>query len=60
MYCLDMPYAALDLPSVRVIRAFLQDRAAHPSRAWVVADYVADEGLDWRQIVKLAAPESLR
>lgn len=51
--CLDQPYTALDLPSVRVIRAFLQDRAGHPSRAWVVADYGADEGLDWRQIVML-------
>lgn len=45
--CLDQPYAALDLPSVRVIKAFLSDVADHTSRAWVVADYVTDEQLPW-------------
>ena len=45
--CLDQPYDALDLASVRVIREFLQDMADHSSRAWVVADYVADAALAW-------------
>lgn len=48
--CLDQPYAALDLASVRVIREFLEDMAEHPLRAWVVADYEADEALPWRSI----------
>lgn len=52
--CLDQPYAALDLPSVRVVREFLQDMAEHPSRAWVVADYEADEALHWQSMVSSA------
>lgn len=51
--CLDQPYAALDLPSVRVIREFLQDMAEHPTRAWVVADYEADVALQWKQRIAL-------
>ena len=54
--CLDQPYAALDLASVRVIREFLSDMADHPSRAWVVADYEADEALSWCSVVALSAP----
>jgi len=50
--CLDQPYAALDMTSMRVIREFLHDMADHPSRAWVVADYEADESLPWRLIVR--------
>lgn len=46
--CIDQPYAALDLASVRVIQEFLADMADHPSRAWVVADYEADGTLPWR------------
>ena len=45
--CLDQPYAALDLASVRVVREFLQDMAQHPRRAWVVADFEADRTLPW-------------
>ncbi len=51
--CLDQPYAALDLPSVRVIREFLTDMADHPTRAWVVADYEADESLSWSSVTLL-------
>lgn len=51
--CLDQPYDALDLPSVRVLREFLQDMAEHPTRAWVVADYEADPALPWRQVIEL-------
>lgn len=52
--CLDQPYAALDLPSVRVLREFLADMADHPSRGWAVADYEADEALPWRTQIRLA------
>jgi ABC-type multidrug transport system ATPase subunit len=51
--CLDQPYAALDLPSVRVIRAFLADMADHRARAWVVADYEADPDLPWASMIPL-------
>jgi ABC-type multidrug transport system ATPase subunit len=51
--CLDQPYAALDLVSIKVIREFLSDMAEHASRSWVVADYVADPGLPWKHVVSL-------
>ena len=51
--CLDQPYAALDLPSVRVIRAFLADMADHRARAWVVADYEADPDLPLASMISL-------
>ncbi len=51
--CLDQPFAALDAPSARVIREFLADMADHPTRTWVVADYVADTRLPWRKHVVL-------
>jgi ABC-type transport system involved in cytochrome c biogenesis ATPase subunit len=50
--CLDQPYAALDLPSVRVLREFLQDMSDHPTRAWVVADYEADPQLPWHCLIE--------
>lgn len=49
--CLDQPYAALDMASMRVVREFLQDMADHPSRAWIVADYEADPLLDWASLI---------
>ena len=51
--CLDMPYAALDLRSIAVLRAYLKDAALDATRAWVIADYEADEQLTWTQIVSL-------
>jgi ABC-type multidrug transport system ATPase subunit len=51
--CLDQPYAALDMASIRVIREFLHANADHPARTWVVADYEADENLPWRRIIQL-------
>ena len=36
---LDMPYAALDGPSARLLSEVLTDAAGNPDRAWVVADY---------------------
>ncbi len=51
--CIDQPYAALDLASIRTVREFLSDMADHPDRAWVVADYEVDESLPWRSEVVL-------
>ena len=51
--CIDQPCVALDAPSVRVIRGFLQDMADHPSRAWLIADYEADPQLAWASTTEL-------
>ncbi len=51
--CLDQPFAALDASSAAVLREFLADVADHPTRTWVVADYVADARLPWQREVKL-------
>jgi len=42
---LDEPFAALDRPSINCVLALLQQAAADPARAWVVADYQAPPGL---------------
>jgi ABC-type multidrug transport system ATPase subunit len=42
---LDQPFAALDKTSMGLITGLLQEAAAHPQRAWVVADYVAPAGV---------------
>lgn len=54
--CINQPYVALDMASLRVLRDFLNDMADHPSRAWVVADYEADEAINWSTRVTLQAP----
>jgi ABC-type transport system involved in cytochrome c biogenesis ATPase subunit len=51
--CLDQPYAALDMASIKVVRAFLCDMAEHASRSWVVADYEADPLLPWQRVIAL-------
>lgn len=51
--CLDQPYAALDLSSIKVLREFLGDMSDHPTRTWVVADYEADPQLRWRKLISL-------
>lgn len=51
--CLDQPFAALDVASIRVIREFLTDMADHTTRTWVVADYEADNRLPWKRHVAL-------
>jgi ATPase subunit of ABC transporter with duplicated ATPase domains len=51
--CLDQPYAALDMASIKVLRSFLGDMAEHTSRTWVVADYEADAKLPWKRVVSL-------
>lgn len=50
---LDQPFAALDLKSIRVLHEFLADAAEHPSRAWIVADYEAPEGLPLASVLQL-------
>lgn len=42
---LDEPFAALDRASVDAMLELLHAAAAHPNRAWVVADYVAPCGI---------------
>jgi ABC-type multidrug transport system ATPase subunit len=42
---LDEPFAALDRASIDAVLELLHEAAVHPSRAWVVADYVAPRGV---------------
>ena len=42
---LDEPFAALDKASIDLVLELLQEAATHPSRAWVVADYLAPRGV---------------
>ena len=53
---IDDPFAALDQPSVRVIRELFEEASEHASRAFVVADYEVPEGLSPTQIIKLSPP----
>lgn len=48
---LDEPFAALDRASIELVLEFLQEASAHPSRAWVVADYVAPRGVHAHALV---------
>ena len=50
---LDQPFAALDLRSIRAIKEFLNEAAEHPSRAWIVADYVAPSDVPLVSVVRL-------
>lgn len=42
---IDQPFAALDAPSIRFLRELLHDASSHPSRAWLLADHEAPEGV---------------
>ncbi|MDP2367344.1 ABC transporter ATP-binding protein [Rhodoferax sp.] len=42
---LDEPFAALDRASMDLLLALLHEATTHPSRAWVLADYVAPRGV---------------
>jgi ABC-type multidrug transport system ATPase subunit len=55
--CLDQPFSALDQASIGVLVDFLNDMNQDNSRAWVVADYVADPRLDWVSLVELDGPQ---
>lgn len=50
---IDQPFAALDAPSIRFLRELLQDAADHPSRAWLLADHEAPEGIALKKTVSL-------
>ena len=51
---LDQPFVSLDAVSVRVIKDFLSEAAAHTSRAWIVADYEVPEGLTPASVLDLS------
>ena len=50
---LDEPFAALDLASVRFVLALLFGAASHPTRAWLLADYVAPAGIPLAMVLDL-------
>lgn len=50
---LDNPFAALDAPSIRVIRHALDEAAQDPMRSVVIADYEAPAGLALAQVIDL-------
>lgn len=50
---IDQPFAALDGPSMRFLRELLQEAAEHPSRAWLLADHSAPDGVPLAQVVAL-------
>ena len=54
---LDEPFAALDRASIDLLLDLLQEAARHPSRAWVVADYVAPPGVGLAGVVELRERE---
>ena len=49
---LDEPFAALDMPSIRYLKQCLRDAAQHPTRAWVLADHEAPEGLALASVIR--------
>lgn len=50
---IDQPFAALDGPSLRFLRELLQDAAGHPSRAWLLADHEAPDGVALARTIEL-------
>ncbi|MDO8458734.1 MAG: ATP-binding cassette domain-containing protein [Burkholderiaceae bacterium] len=50
---LDEPFAALDKGSIGCVMELLQEAAAHPSRAWVVAGYEAPAEVPLAAIIDL-------
>ena len=50
---IDQPFAALDGPSLRFLRELLQDAADHPSRAWLLADHEAPDGVPLARVIDL-------
>lgn len=52
---IDQPFAALDGPSKRLLREVLQEMAEHPTRACVLADYEAPDGVPLACVIDLPA-----
>jgi ABC-type multidrug transport system ATPase subunit len=50
---IDQPFAALDAPSIRFLHELLQDAADHPSRAWLLADHEAPDGLILKTTIEI-------
>ena len=50
---LDEPFAALDTASIGFILAWFKGAASCTDRAWVIADYVASDGLPMAQVIDL-------
>ena len=50
---LDMPFAALDKPSIGYVLSLLKEAAAHPTRAFVIADHAAPPGLRLAALIDL-------
>jgi len=54
---LDAPFSGLDLASVRQVMALLEEAAAHPTRAWVLADHQAPGNLMLTQVIELGGAD---
>lgn len=52
---LDQPFMALDRPSIDYLLGVLAQAAQHPSRAWVVADYVAPMNVALAGVIELGS-----
>lgn len=50
---LDLIRASLDKASIERVLTVLQEASTHPSRTWVVADYVAPRGVVLAQTIDL-------
>lgn len=50
---LDQPFAALDAPSIRLLRELLTEASEHPSRAWLLADHEAPVGIAFGRVLDL-------
>ena len=53
---IDDPFAALDQPSIKVIRQLLEDAANQTTRTFVVANYEVPEGLEVTKVIELSPP----
>jgi ABC-type multidrug transport system ATPase subunit len=50
---IDQPFAALDAPSIRLLRELLAEASEHPSRAWLLADHEAPAGIAFGTVIDL-------
>jgi ABC-type multidrug transport system ATPase subunit len=50
---LDQPLAALDAPSIRLLRELLAEASEHPRRAWLLADHEAPAGIAFGTVMDL-------
>lgn len=53
---LDQPFVSLDQVSIGVIQSFLSEASSHPTRAWLVADYEAPQGVPLASVLELCTP----